>query len=191
MMMDKIIVKNMVCQRCVRSVENILKNSEIPFDKVIFGEIHLTHELNREQKDDLSAKLKNEGFELLDSHMSELIERIKILVMVKARNEVDPNGIKQNLSTYLSEKLHYEYTHLSSSFSEVEGRTIENYFIDQRIEKAKELLIYGQMNLSEIAFELDYSSTAYLSAQFKKKTGLTPSYFKEVGISKRKALDKV
>jgi len=87
--------------------------------------------------------------------------------------------------------LNYEYTHLSSSFSEVEGRTIENLFIEHRIEKAKELLVYGEMTLSEIAFELDYSSTAYLSTQFKKITGLTPSYFKEVGISKRKALDKI
>lgn len=87
--------------------------------------------------------------------------------------------------------MNYEYTHLSSSFSEVEGRTIENLFIEHRIEKAKELLVYGEMTLSEIAFELDYSSTAYLSTQFKKITGLTPSYFKEVGISKRKALDKI
>jgi AraC-like DNA-binding protein len=99
--------------------------------------------------------------------------------------------IKVNLSSYLSEKLHYEYTHLSSVFSAVEGRTIENYFIEQRIEKAKELLIYGHMTLSEIAFELDYSSPAHLSTQFKKTTGLTPSYFKEVGLAKRKALDKV
>ena len=111
--------------------------------------------------------------------------------MKKARNEVDKKEIKMNLSAYLSDKLHYEYTHLSSLFSEVEGRTIENYFIEQRIEKAKELLIYDQMTLSEIAFELEYSSTAHLSTQFKKITGLTPSHFKNVGIEKRKALDKV
>jgi AraC family transcriptional regulator len=189
--MDKIFVKNMVCDRCVLSVENILKNAAIPFHKVIFGEIHLTNELNLEQKEVLSAKLKNEGFELLDSHMSELIEKIKILVIMRARNEAANKEIKLNLSSYLSEKLHYEYTHLSSTFSAVEGRTIEDFFIKQRIEKAKELIVYGQMTLSEIAFELDYSSTAYLSTQFKKITGLTPSYFKEVGIAKRKALDKV
>lgn len=191
MTMEKIIVKNMVCHRCVRSVENILINAAIPFHKVIFGEIQLANELTREQKEDLSAKLKNEGFELLDSHMSELIEKIKMHVIMRARNEVASKEVKLNLSAYLSDKLHYEYTHLSSTFSEVEGRTIEDFFIKQRIEKAKELLVYGQMTLSEIAFELDYSSTAYLSTQFKKITGLTPSYFKEVGNVKRKALDEV
>ncbi len=186
-----LLVKNMVCHRCVLSVEDILNDAAIPFQKVIFGEIHLTNDMSSEQRETLTAMLKNVGFELIDSHMSGLIERIKMLVIKRARNEVDKKEIKLNLSTFLSEKLNYEYTHLSSVFSAVEGRTIENYFIEQRIEKAKELLIYGQMTLSEIAFELDYSSTAYLSTQFKKITGLTPSYFKEVGISMRKAIDKV
>lgn len=191
MALNILLVKNMVCQRCVLSVEDILNKASIPFQKVLFGEIHLTHELSKEQKENLSDKLKNVGFELIDNHLSGLIEKIKLLVMQKARNEVDKKEMKLNLSVYLSEKLNYEYTHLSSLFSSVEGRTIENFFIDQRIEKAKELLIYRQMTLSEIAFELDYSSTAHLSTQFKKITGLTPSYFKEVGIAKRKALDKV
>jgi AraC family transcriptional regulator len=181
----------MVCHRCVLSVEDILNKSAIPFHNVLFGEIRLKNELSREQKENLSAKLNAVGFELIDSHMAGLIEKIKMLVIKKARNEVDQQEIKLNLSAYLSEKLHYEYTHLSSSFSAVEARTIENFFIEQRIEKAKELLIYGQKTLSEIAFELDYSSTAYLSTQFKKITGLTPSHFKEVGIAKRKALDKI
>jgi AraC family transcriptional regulator len=186
-----LLVKNMVCHRCVLSVEDILNKAHIPFHKVLFGEIHLINALSPEQKENLSAKLNAVGFELIDSHMAGLIEKIKMLIIKKARNEVDPKEIKLNLSTYLSEKLHYEYTHLSSSFSAVEARTIENFFIEQRIEKAKELLIYGQKTLSEIAFELDYSSTAYLSTQFKKVTGLTPSHFKEVGIAKRKALDKI
>lgn len=181
----------MVCQRCVLSVEDILNKAGIPFNKVIFGEIHLTDELNSKQKETLSTALKNVGFELINNHTSGLIEKIKMLIIKKARNEVDKKDIKLNLSVFLSEKLHYEYSHLSSVFSEVEGRTIENFFIEQRIEKAKELLIYGQMTLSEIGFELDYSSTAHLSAQFKKVTGLTPSYFKEVGNAKRKALDKI
>lgn len=186
-----ILVKNMVCRRCVLSVESNLMRMSIPFHKVLFGEIHFKHELSDEQKSDLSIVLKNEGFEVIDSHMSGLIEKIKMLVIQRARNEVDKNEIKLNLSAYLSEKLHYEYTHLSSLFSSAEGRTIENFYILHRIEKAKELLVYGQMTLSEIAFELDYSSTAYLSTQFKKITGLTPTYFKEVGKSKRKALDMV
>lgn len=191
MALNTVLVKNMVCHRCVLSVEGILEKAGISFQKVLFGEIHLTHELSGEQKEILSEKLKNVGFELIDNHTSGLIEKIKLLAMQKARNEVDKKEIKLNLSVYLSEKLNYEYTHLSSLFSAVEGRTIENFFIEQRIEKAKELLIYRQMTLSEIAFELDYSSTAHLSAQFKKTTGLTPSYFREVGIAKRKALDEV
>jgi AraC family transcriptional regulator len=191
MISHTLLVKNMVCHRCVLSVEDILNKSAIPFHNVLFGEIRLKNELSREQKENLSAKLNAVGFELIDSHMAGLIEKIKMLVIKKARNEVDQQEIKLNLSAYLSEKLHYEYTHLSSSFSAVEARTIENFFIEQRIEKAKELLIYGQKTLSEIAFELDYSSTAYLSTQFKKITGLTPSHFKEVGIAKRKALDKI
>ncbi len=189
--MNTLLVKNMVCHRCVLSVEDILNRVKIPFQKVVFGEIHLADELKGQQKEVLSSELKKVGFELIDSHMSGLIEKIKMLTMQKARNEVEKKEVKINLSKYLSGKLNYEYTHLSSLFSEVEGRTIENFFIDQRIEKAKELLIYGQMTLSEIAFELNYSSTAHLSTQFKKLTGLTPSYFKEVGIAKRKALDKV
>lgn len=186
-----LLVKNMVCHRCVLAVEDILNKSAIPFQKVLFGEIHLTRELSEAQKQTLATGLQGIGFELIDTHLAGLIEKIKQLVIRKARNEVDKGKQKQNLSAHLSEKLHYEYTHLSSIFSSVEGRTIENFFIEQRIEKAKELLIYGQMTLSEIAFKLDYSSTAHLSSQFKKITGLTPSYFKQVGADKRKALDKV
>lgn len=188
---DVILVKNMVCHRCVLTVEDILKKADISFHKVLFGEIHLADKLTKAQQQVLSEQLEKVGFELIDNHTSGLIEKIKLLVIQKARNEVSEKAAKLNLSVYLSEKLNYEYTHLSSLFSTVEGRTIENYFIEQRIEKAKELLIYGQMTLSEIAYELDYSSTAHLSSQFKKTTGLTPSYFKEVGNAKRKAIDKV
>ena len=181
----------MVCHRCVLAVEDILNKAGIPFQKVVFGEIYLADKLNEKQKETLSTELKHIGFELIDNHMSGLIEKIKQHTIRKARYEVNNEEKKQNLSQYLSEKLHYEYTHLSSLFSSVEGRTIENFYIEQRIEKAKELLIYGAMTLSEIAFELDYSSTAHLSSQFKKITGLTPSYFKKVGTVKRKALDQV
>ena len=191
MKMDILLVKNMVCHRCILTVENILIKSAIPFDKVLFGVIHLKKDISQEQKENLSSNLKNEGFELIDSRLNGLIEKIKLLLIKRARNEVDKKDIKLKLSTYLSEELHYEYTHLSSSFSEVEGRSIENFFIEQRIEKAKELIIYGQLTLSEIAFELDYKSSAYLSSQFKKITGTTPSDFKESGIARLKALNKV
>lgn len=186
-----ILVKNMVCHRCILAVEDILNKTGLPFLKVVFGEIHLANEINEKEKSILSSSLNKIGFELIDNHLSGLIEKIKQLVIKKARFEVDEKDKKLNLSIFLSEKLHYEYTHLSSIFSSVEGRTIENFYIEQRIEKAKELLIYGEMSLSQIAFELEYSSTAHLSNQFKKITGLTPSYFKKVGSLKRKALDKV
>ncbi|MFN8294690.1 MAG: AraC family transcriptional regulator [Chitinophagales bacterium] len=186
-----LLVKNMVCNRCVLTVESILEKEGIDFHKVLFGEIHLKEELSTTQKEQLIADLVQVGFELIDSHTGGLIEKIKKYVILKARNEVSEEENKLNLSSFLSAKLNYEYTHLSSLFSDIEGRTIENFFIEQRIEKAKELLVYGQKTLSEIAFELDYSSTAHLSSQFKKITGLTPSHFKQVGAAKRKSLDKI
>ena len=181
----------MVCHRCVLAVEDILNNEAIPFHKVIYGEIHLCNELTNDQKLRLEKRFENIGFELIESRNAALIEKIKQLVIKRARNEVDEKESKIKLSHYLSEKVNHEYTYLSSLFSSVEGRTIENYFIEQRIEKAKELLVYGQLTLSQIAFDLEYSSVAHLSTQFKKITGLTPTYFKEIGMAKRNALDKI
>lgn len=186
-----LLVKNMVCHRCILSVEDILQKESIPFDKVIFGEMHLKEELSTDQKERLVKRLVEVGFELIDNHSSALIEKIKQLIIKRARNEADEKDSNLKLSHYLSGKVNHEYTYLSSLFSSVEGRTIENYFIEQRIEKAKELLVYGQLTLSQIAFDLEYSSVAHLSAQFKKITGLTPTYFKEIGLAKRKALDKI
>jgi len=186
-----LLVKNMVCHRCILVVEEILQKESVPFQKVIFGEIHLETELSQEQRDRLSSSFQKVGFELIDNRSSALIEKIKMLVIKRARNEVDEKERKIKLSHYLSGKVNHEYTYLSSLFSSVEGRTIENYFIEQRIEKAKELLVYGQLTLSQIAFDLEYSSTAHLSAQFKKITGLTPSFFKEIGASKRRSLDNI
>jgi AraC family transcriptional regulator len=186
-----ILVKNMVCQRCVMAVESILEAGQLPFQKVTFGEIHLADALSEERKGYLKESLAKVGFEMIDSQTGGLVEKIKQLVIKRARNEVPDAERKIKLSLYLSDKVHHEYTYLSSLFSAVEGRTIENYFIEQRIEKAKELLIYDQLTLSEIAFELEYSSAAHLSNQFKKITGLTPTYFKEIGSVKRKALDKI
>lgn len=186
-----LLVKNMVCQRCILAVENILASELIPFQKVRIGEIYFKEELTPDQKERLEKNLTKIGFEIIDNYSGGLVERIKQLVIKRARNENGDNERKMKLSHYISENVHHEYTYLSSLFSSVEGRTIENYFIEQRIEKAKELIIYDQLSLSQIAFDLEYSSVAHLSAQFKKITGLTPSYFKEIGISKRKALDKI
>jgi AraC family transcriptional regulator len=186
-----LIVKNMVCHRCILAVENILKEEKIPFQKVIFGEIHLAERLSKDQAAALKAKLNTIGFEIIDSPAGALIEKIKSLIIKRARNEVDEKESKTKLSHYLSKNVNHEYTYLSSLFSSVEGRTIENYFIEQRIEKVKELLVYGELTLSQIAFDLDYSNVAHLSAQFKKVTGLTPTYFKEIGKARRKSIDKI
>lgn len=186
-----VLVKNMVCHRCVLSVEDILQKESISFDKVIFGEMYLKEELSADKKERLVKRFAEVGFELIDNRSSALVEKIKQLIIKKARNEADEKDSHLKLSHYLSGKINHEYTYLSSLFSSVEGRTIENYFIEQRIEKAKELLVYGQLTLSQIAFDLEYSSVAHLSAQFKKITGLTPSYFKEIGAAKRKSLDHI
>lgn len=181
----------MVCDRCILSVEEILKSLGIAYHKVLVGEIHLCNSIEHKSREILKEKLTQIGLELIDSRVGELIEKIKQLVIKKARNEVDDKERKIKLSTFISSRLHQEYTSLSKLFSDTEGRTIENFFIMHRIEKAKELLVYGQLSLSEIAFELDYSSVAHLSSQFKKITGLTPSHFKEIGVAKRKTLNQV
>lgn len=190
-MPEVLFVKNMVCRRCLLAVEDVLMRSAIPFNKVITGEIHLSEKIAQQQIDLLRTSLASIGLELIDNRMSGMIEKIKQLVIKKARNELKEKENKTKLSIYLSRNLHHEYTYLSSFFSSVEGRTIENYFIEQRIEKVKELLVYDEMTLSEISFELEYSSVAHLSNQFKKITGLTPSHFKEVGSAKRKMLDQI
>lgn len=184
-------VKNMVCHRCTLAVEELLKELAIPYQQVITGEIHLSENISSGQMELLRTDLAKIGLELIDNRMSGTIEKIKQLVIRKARIEVPEKEIKLKLSAYLSQHLHHEYTYLSSFFSSVEGRTIENYFIEQRIEKVKELLVYKEMTLSQIAFDLEYSSVAHLSNQFKKITGLTPSHFKQVGSHKRKLLDQI
>lgn len=181
----------MVCQRCILAVEEILIKLSIPFVQVSIGEIYLAEGISKEQNGLLSTNLVKIGLELIDNRMQGMVEKIKQLVLMRARKEADAKDRKIKLSVLLAENLHHEYTYLSSLFSAIEGRTIENYFIEQRIEKVKELLVYNEMTLSEIAFELEYSSVAHLSNQFKKITGLTPSHFKQVGAQRRKLLDKV
>jgi AraC family transcriptional regulator len=186
-----LLVKNMVCRRCVLVVEDILRSRSIDYKKIIIGRIDLMEALSPDQRNELIPAFDNVGFELIDSRGSALIETIKQLVLKRARNESNESEHRFKLSNYIAATVNHEYTYLSSLFSSVEGRTIENYFIEQRIEKAKELLVYGQLTLSQIAFDLEYSSVAHLSKQFKKITGLTPTYFKEIGITKRTSLDNI
>lgn len=181
----------MVCRRCLLAVENVLERSSINFQKVDVGEVHLTGYLSGKQHDLLSSALAEIGLELIDNTMGNVIEKIKQLVIKKARNEVGERESKMNLSAYLSQEMHHEYTYLSSIFSSAEGRTIESYFIHQRIEKVKELLVYNEMTLLAISVEVEYSSVAHLSSQFKQITGITPSHFRKLGSMKRKMIDHV
>jgi AraC family transcriptional regulator len=182
-------VKNMVCNRCVKSVVGVLQGLGIAYQSVLLGEILLAQEITAGQQEALRKALAEEGFELIDDKKTRVIEQIKRLIIKRVNSELDETT--DNLSHYLSAHLHLDYPYLSTLFSSVEGTTIEKYYIAQKIEKAKELLVYGELSLSEIAYRLGYSSVQHLSNQFKKVTGLTPSHFKLVGAEKRKPLDKV
>jgi AraC-like DNA-binding protein len=181
-----IYIKNMVCPRCIRAVEQVFREIGTEPTAVRLGEVTTGAELSREQLGTLSSKLMDLGFELLDDARRQQIEKIKAIVI---RQIQEQDGEKTPFSILLSRELHREYSQLSKLFSETEGITIEQFVILQKIEKAKELLVYNEMNLSEIAFHLGYSSVAHLSAQFKKVTGLTPSAFKAQGIRLRTSLD--
>ncbi len=179
----------MVCSRCRMVVTNELEKAGIPYLNVELGEIEVSKEPSGAQLKKLNAGLLHYGFELIDDKKRRLIEKIKnhIVKLIHHSGE----GISTNLSDYLSDKLHYDYTYLSNLFSEIEGTTIEKYYIAQRIEKIKELLVYDELTLSEIADKLGYSSVAYLSGQFKKVTGLTPSHFKALKEHKRRNIEEL
>ena len=185
----KLYIKNMVCDRCKMVVKNEIENLGYSLVKVELGEIELNQEITDIQKKDIKLNLEKFGFEVIDDKRSRIIELIKnkLIDLVQNKNA----DLDKNLSLFLSENLNQDYSKLSNLFSEIEGTTIEKYFIAQKIEKVKELLVYDELSLSEIAFRLNYSSVAYLSNQFKKVTGLTPSYFKQIRDDKRKPLDKV
>lgn len=190
-MKEVLFVKNMVCNRCVMAVEDILNSLKISYTEVRLGEIEPEKPLNTTERSELEILLQKIGFSLIDNKGSSVIEKIKKMIINKARNQLSEKESRLKLSTLLSDTFHYEYSYLSNLFSSIENRTIEKYFIEQRIEYAKELLVYGELSLSAIALELEYSSTAHLSAQFKKITGLTPTHFKQIGADKRKTLDQV
>ena len=179
----------MVCPRCIMRVENILKENNLPAKYVQLGEIELLGSPGKKQLQKFSQDLQKVGFELLDNQKQQLIEKIKTFLI----QEVENGNIKEHFSIhqFLSEKIFKDYSSLSKLFSEVEGITIEQFFILQKIEKVKELLIYDESSLSQIAFQLGYSSTQHLSGQFKKFTGMTPTQFKSLGSSHRKAIDAI
>lgn len=188
-MKQEIIIKNMVCPRCIEAVGGIFQDLGIPVDDLKLGKVTVNERLSTDQRKSLNDRLAAKGFALLDDKRSQIINKIKAIIIqeIYYSEEVSP----VNFSTILSENLHYDYSYLSRLFSAVEGQTIERYIMTQKIEKVKELLIYDQMTLSEIAFQLNYSSSAHLSAQFKKITGMTPSAFKKLQEQERKTLDEL
>ena len=185
----KLYIKNMVCNRCIMVVQNELNKLGLKTSNITLGEVTLEKEPTVEQKKKIETALSSFGFEVIDDKKSRVIEKIKKVIINLVHHQ--DSDLKSNLSDLLSKELNHDYNYLSNLFSEVEGTTIEKYFIAQKIEKVKELLVYDELSLSEIAYRLNYSSVAYLSNQFKKVTGLTPSYFKQIKNDKRKPLDKV
>ena len=184
-----LLIKNMVCPRCILSVENILDTLKIPIQRIDLGEVVLAKELHLSELKNIEIELKKVGFELIETRINKIVEDIKKLILVFLDSQDSDRKI--NLSTFITSKIHYDYSYLSDLFSSIEGKSIEQFFIIQRIEKVKELLVYDQLSLTEIAYKTGFSSVHHLSAQFKKVTGLTPSLFKNIGKEKRKSIDNL
>lgn len=184
-------IRNMVCNRCIAAVEQVFEELKLKDVRVSMGVATIEEkQLTATKEAQLKAKLTALGFELIDDKKSKLIESIKNIIIKKIHHE---DLSEQNLawSGIISKELNYEYKYLSRLFSSVEGITIEQYIILQKTEKVKELIVYDELTLSEIAWKLGYSSVAHLSNQFKKVTGMPPKDFKRIGTQRRKPLDEV
>jgi AraC-like DNA-binding protein len=174
----KLFIKYMVSHRCKLKVKEELKKLNIKYVVVDLGVVEIFKNISPEMRELLMVNLKKSGLELLDDKRSIIIERIQnaVVQMIHFSDELP----KINFSAYISEKVELDYTYLSNIFAEVRGITLQNFIIMHKIEKVKELLFYDELNLSEISYRLQYSSVAHLSAQFKKITGLTPSFYKHL-----------
>jgi AraC-like DNA-binding protein len=179
----------MVSNRCKIAVKDELKKLGLHFVMVDLGEVEIMENLNLEKRELLKQGLLDSGLELMDDKKAILIERIKniIIQMIHHSDEI----IKVNFSEYLSEKLDHNYTYLANLFSEVQGTTIEQFMISHKVERIKELIIYGELNITEIAWKMNYSSVAHLSSQFKKVTGLSPSHFKQMKDKRRISIEEI
>lgn len=183
-------IKNMVCNRCIVFIKTELKQLGYHNAKVSLGEIDFSEAiLSDEDIKKLNETMLPHGFEIIGDKINKLVEKIKLIVIEEIHYGTQKRNT--NFSALISNKLNKDYGHLSSMFSEREGLTIEQFIILQKIEKVKELLVYDELNLNEIAEELDYSSSSHLSTQFKKVTGLTPTFYKQLKGEKRVAIDKV
>ena len=179
----------MVCNRCLAAVSNVMEQHGLEYTSLTLGELELKNQLSSGQRRQLAAGLAQLGFELIDDHKGRLIERIKSLII----NDIHYKAgqAQHKYSELIAAGLHYDYPYLSKLFSEVEGVTIEQYIIRQKVEKIKEYIVYDELNLSAIADRMHYSSVAHLSAQFKKVTGMTPTQFKSMSIHHRTPLDQL
>jgi len=179
----------MVSIRCKLVVKAELEKLGIQYSSVELGEVELPQSISPEKLNNLDIALKKSGLELMDDKKSILIEKIKKVIVEMIHYNDDEDELKVNFSDYLTEKLNYNYTYLANLFSEVQGTTIEHFIIQHKIEKVKELLVYNELTLTEIAWKLRYSSVAHLSNQFKKVTGLSPSHFKKLKKKRRSTLE--
>jgi AraC-like DNA-binding protein len=188
-MIYEIHIKNMVCNRCIEAVGDVLKDLDVEFRTIQLGKVILPAPLTEDLKAELKKALQNRGFELLESQSSKTVEQIKTnIIQVVADHSTLEN---RTISRFLEQTIGRDYSFLSQLYSSVEGITIERYYILQRIEKVKELLIYNELNLSQIAVELGFSSTQHLSNQFKKTTGMSPTSFKQLSNPERNPLDQL
>ena len=185
----KLLIKNMVSLRCKMIVKAELENMGLHFTIVELGEVEIVEDLSKQDEGQLKNALQKYGLELMEDKKSMLIEKIKNIIVEMIHYSDEPPLL--NFSDYLSEKLNYDYNYLSNLFSEVKGTTIEHFIIAHKIERAKELLIYNQLTLTEIADKLHYSNVAHLSNQFKKVTGLTPTFFKKMKHKRLIALENL
>lgn len=190
-MSKEISIKNMVCNRCIKVVRDELHTLGIESLHVDLGTVVLAKEPTGAQLEKIIAMLEENGFELLDDKRATLIENIKTLVINAIHHSKSGQLGEITFSDFLRKELHTDYSTLSTLFSQTEGITIEKYIIKQKVERVKELLVYNQLTVSEIAYELGYSSVHHLSNQFKKTTGLTPTEFRSMQANKRTPLDKV
>lgn len=186
-----IAVKNMVCPRCIKAVRQIFEKHGQKVRQVTLGSVVLANLPAPGIMEAIQRDLQEEGFEVLDDKQQRIIDRIKTEIIEVIHYQPEKKPANQPFSQFLSDKLHADYSALSKLFSSTEGRTIERFIIAQKIEKVKELLIYDELTLSEIAYKLDYSSVQHLSAQFRKETGFSPSAFKKAKKQDRKPLDKL
>jgi AraC family transcriptional regulator len=184
-----LLIKNMVCPRCILSVRSILDRLGILYHNVSLGEVELIKKINPGGLKELDRELKKIGFELIETRVIKIVEDIKKLTLEYLDDQSTDQ--RRKLSTYITSQIHYDYSYLSDLFSSIEGITIERFFIMQRIEKVKELIVYDELSLTEISYRLGFSSVHHLSAQFKRETGYNASHFKRIGAEKRKSIDNI